>query len=110
MQVLVERDGPERSRRQLQRSLSRASVPGVNIPQALTVSTLLFGCAHAAPAPAATSQPLAAEPSELWCGPIACPGWLASETNPGALPLRERCGLLSKVLMFQPLALVGRPL
>jgi hypothetical protein len=26
------------------------------------------------------------------------------------LPLRERCGLLSKVLMFQPLALVGRPL
>lgn len=70
----------------------------------------MFGCAHAEPPPAATIQAAPAAPSELWCGAIVCPAWLASETNPGALPLRERCGLLSKVLMFQPLGLVGRPL
>lgn len=51
-----------------------------------------------------------AAPSELWCGPIVCPAWLASETAPGPLPLRERCALLSKILTFQPLGLVGRPL
>jgi hypothetical protein len=85
----------------------------VSIPHAFALSalaTLSVACAHAVPTPTPTVMPAAAAPSELWCGPIACPAWLASETAPGPLPLRERCGLLSKVLMFQPLSLVGRPL
>jgi hypothetical protein len=35
---------------------------------------------------------------------------LSREAAQTPLSLRDRCGLLSKVLMFQPLGLVGRPL
>jgi hypothetical protein len=35
---------------------------------------------------------------------------LVNEPLERPLPLRERCALLSKVLMYQPLKLVGRPL
>lgn len=73
--------------------------------------TLTAGCAHSASAPAAAATTAPAESkAEHWCGPIVCPSWLVNEPLERPLPLRERCALLSKVLMYQPLKLVGRPL
>jgi hypothetical protein len=73
------------------------------------LAALFAACAHSASAPAEMAAPPA--PNKLWCGPIACPAWLSNEPAAARpLPLRERCALLSKVLMFQPLSLVGRPL
>jgi hypothetical protein len=73
------------------------------------VAAVACACAHseAAAPPAAAA---AAEPAQLSCGPIACPAWLSRDIAQTPLSLRERCGLLSKVLMFQPLTLAGRPL
>jgi hypothetical protein len=73
--------------------------------------TLTTGCAHSASAPAAAATNAPAETkAEHWCGPIVCPSWLVNEPLERPLPLRERCALLSKVLMYQPLKMVGRPL
>jgi hypothetical protein len=77
------------------------------------LAILSSSCAHTTPTSAPGTSPgvaSAGAPTELWCGPVTCPTWLAKEPAITALPLRERCNLLSKVLMFQPLTLVGRPL
>jgi hypothetical protein len=78
----------------------------------LALSLLSAGCAHGAstPAPAATPATEPTEEAKRWCGPIVCPSWLVNEPVARPLPLRERCALLSKVLMYQPLTLAGRPM
>ena len=76
------------------------------------LSAMGAGCAHSTvPAPPVAPAPTEpAQEAKRWCGPVECPSWLASEPVERPLPLRERCALLSKVLMYQPLTLAGRPL
>lgn len=91
----------------------RGSVAAVKTPHSLLFASLAAistSCAHASQEPPAAAPTAGAPPAELWCGPVSCPAWLAPEPATTGLPLRERCNLLSKVLMYQPLALVGRPL
>lgn len=76
----------------------------------VSLAVLGLSCAGAAQQPPASAPNASSPPAELWCGPITCPAWLALEPVATNLSLRERCSLLSDVLTFQPLSLVGRPL